>query len=745
MIDDAQKQAVIDEIAALICTKAAPEFEKRGPLAIALGKTRGLPTANPEKWLRYLSPSQMKSYSECPSKWYGEKVLGLEKGDTKATIRGRKTHACAEHVSYHGDIPAGTPDEIAGLVRALEPAIPSVEEVTAGHTLVEMEFAYVPPGWPLPAYGLMDKVRKLRKAIEDYKTTSSWEYAKTEAELLTDIQAEIYGGYALADDSAILALTRFGIDLSEIRDVFLTPEALKCFGVSPDGTKWVKFRHDYVRTKGAAQYRKTEVTLQKPEVDEGLQLLGLQAHTMVDTALLPFHQVPKNTDSCGNYGGCHMKAFCTSMGVPVPGASPELVAYYRILNEEPVVVTTLEMKAMALPKRLQQADQELEKLAATSQINNISEDGSAPAPGPGGTAPTAQAQPPASRPALPPRPPTAPVALPMGGTAKAPPHPSVNPPDGLGMTETEIPAAPAPQESALQGKLQGEADAQAAARAAAKTEKKVGLPGKGKKKTEEVLADVAKADAEGKVLPISATFPDLTDDSEIADVASDDPDYVAAVNNKIATDVALEKANEQLVEAQAGDDDDAKDDAETAVKKATRADNNAKAALEAAAISAVEKAKASVEVTRAAAQAAAAATVSSAATPVTSAAASPVAQGTVNKAAAPAPVDQNFPKHEGGAGVPTLYLIGHPMKSAFVTWEDFIAPFTAAVEQAHQVPHWRMLNYEANQALLVVIKANVDSGKFKLPRNLVFTGPLNANLHGVFTEWLIPLYGEVVK
>lgn len=274
----------------------------------------GIPTAT-GKAIKYLSPTHISSYRDCPSRWYGERILGMRRPEAASTTLGSNVHAAAEALAKTGALPPDTDPAVARLVAVLEPAIPSKEEVDNGDTFLEVEFYFQPAGFPVPLYGVIDKLRTLRKSIEDYKTTSSFEYVKNEWQLKRDPQTIVYCGFLLSEDE--------------------DAKALQCWDVDKDGKRYVRFRHDYVRTRGAPQYTYEEVLVSEEDLSIGLETIRREIDDMAKYAALPFLDVPKNTDACSKYGGCHMKAFCLSKGVAVPGADPSIVAYMAKIASAP--------------------------------------------------------------------------------------------------------------------------------------------------------------------------------------------------------------------------------------------------------------------------------------------------------------------------------------------------------------------------------------------------------------------------
>jgi hypothetical protein len=205
-------------------------------------------------------------------------------------------------------------------------------------------------------------------------------------------------------------------------------------------------------------------------------------------------------------------------------------------------------------------------------------------------------------------------------------------------------------------------------------------------------------------------------------------------------EVGLRDAKEELNSLAESDDEDAKDDAEAAVKKATRRYEAAATQYKNLLNTEIDRIQAQEK-----AEAEAAEKAAKASAPVTTKSRDVVPQG---QPATEDPVDHSAPSmhvdgyRKGG----TLYLIGRPQRAKDVTlWEDFMEPFARQVAEEQAVPHFRMIKFDASAFVLTAILAAVRSGRTQLPRNLVFMGPLNAQLHGTFIETLETMYDEVVK
>ena len=136
----------------------------------------------------HTSASQLKTFRLCPRKWYRESILKERSPPTKATERGQKIHSELENYLIHGHHPEDT------AARAMLSLLPSGGTVPPEQ--VEVEFLYMPQGWPIPIKGFVDLCLPPYEII-DHKSTSNFKYALEEHKIKDDPQALLYVAAAL--------------------------------------------------------------------------------------------------------------------------------------------------------------------------------------------------------------------------------------------------------------------------------------------------------------------------------------------------------------------------------------------------------------------------------------------------------------------------------------------------------------------------------------------------------------------
>ena len=243
-----------------------------------LKRSGGFPTANKDKRLHHVSPSQIGTFRDCPRKWYLETVIGLRQPETESQRLGTEVHLVLEQL-IHDEQPQASQ-------RAVEIALAGQHLLPAQGTpcTTEVEFVLRDPRVALPLYGFKDLVTP--EYVADHKTTSNIsKYAKSEYQWQTDPQAVIYSAHELS------------------------------IGRPKD------FRVNYYQTRGRRQSDFVQIRMSKESVDFGMQLIGENVSHMVSYATLPESDVPfgpngdMTTDSCEKYGGCHLKMRCLAHGV----------------------------------------------------------------------------------------------------------------------------------------------------------------------------------------------------------------------------------------------------------------------------------------------------------------------------------------------------------------------------------------------------------------------------------------------
>lgn len=174
----------------------------------------------PPKPLAHISPSQIKTFGSCPTKWWAEKRLGLRSPSTEATRFGGVLHAVAEchlipvpeeeHLDYiykttkSDTDPAPSRADIGRAWGLLKHNISLGLLPAPGEGAVEGEVEKVLPS-RVKLKGRFDhlgvivdpETGVLCPVVTDHKTTSSPNYAETEETLRTNVQTIVYGYHGL--------------------------------------------------------------------------------------------------------------------------------------------------------------------------------------------------------------------------------------------------------------------------------------------------------------------------------------------------------------------------------------------------------------------------------------------------------------------------------------------------------------------------------------------------------------------
>ena len=242
------------------------------------------PTLTPAPWR--FSASQLKTYHDCPRKWFFAKVLGYPEPTSPAAELGRKLHAEVEAYFVDGVVPETLE------ARLLLEGLPERRDdlVVEGQATI-----HVYPGRnDGPRFtGFIDLIEPADPVvIWDHKTTSSLRWAKSEYELKHDIQMVSYAHfYFLADSTA----------------------------------QEVEVVHNYVTTKGTTERRIVRARLTRDEVEARWGELVELMETMEATrALGDVREVTKNESACSKYGGCAHRENCAraSFGRPIAMFNP---------------------------------------------------------------------------------------------------------------------------------------------------------------------------------------------------------------------------------------------------------------------------------------------------------------------------------------------------------------------------------------------------------------------------------------
>ena len=229
--------------------------------------------------LQHVSPSQIKSYSECNRKWFLEKVVGVKQERKPHFETGERLHAQMEFWYLNGIVPE---NQSARLLtehaevpkRADHILIEYPKDYNTGLTAADIKVkGKIDLLDPLSSQGLV--------AIWDWKSSGNFNGPgiKDAEYLARDIQLNIYGKFVN-----------------------------KHFPDNPD----VTLSHGYMLTKGghAAKVVTTE-PLSPGHIDTVYEAICAVVERMKDSAsITDFLKVTPNYDSCDNYGGCPYQTMC---------------------------------------------------------------------------------------------------------------------------------------------------------------------------------------------------------------------------------------------------------------------------------------------------------------------------------------------------------------------------------------------------------------------------------------------------
>jgi len=233
--------------------------------------------STPEAKIHHVSASQFKTFSMCKRKWYIEKCTDAPKPEpSKAVVLGSAVHAVLEAYLRDGV----EPDEET---RAGRIAASGLHLLPEGVLEIEREIKLQDIDPPLLGYiDVLDLTEPWMPVVIDHKTTSSWDWTKTEEELKSDPQMIAYARYAL--DQCTAADT-------------------------------VEVCHIQYITKGAPEARRVAAVISREHVNEHWEKLKKVAAEIKATSLLDeVEDVEPNLSACGAFGGCPYADTCAALG-----------------------------------------------------------------------------------------------------------------------------------------------------------------------------------------------------------------------------------------------------------------------------------------------------------------------------------------------------------------------------------------------------------------------------------------------
>lgn len=249
-----------------------------------------------------ISPSQLKTKRACFRKWGFQKIDGLEDSPGRGAILGTAAHALtAEH--YSGRPFAHMRDEELVEIHSEAPKVRRLADALIAHygdvpnPIIEEHLKVPRDGYMLHGYADLIYTEpptrfheRPRVVVCDHKTSKNPErYAMTtdgrpapmhvrEENLRQDEQAIVYGAWAL--------------NHFEVEEVDL---------------QWV-----YVATQGQARTIPIRATVDRAHVERHLEIIDVDAREIVRARkeVKSAVDLPYNTRSCGDYGGCPFAERC---------------------------------------------------------------------------------------------------------------------------------------------------------------------------------------------------------------------------------------------------------------------------------------------------------------------------------------------------------------------------------------------------------------------------------------------------
>lgn len=227
------------------------------------------------------SPSQIKAFEfGCQRKWAFRHILNLPEPSFGFQELGKDIHKHLENYLRDGTIP---PDDTkAGEIART--GLDTLPKPDSRH-IIEQHL-YLEEG-DVAFHGFADLLPFDEYAVDDHKSTSSFDYALTKDELKCDPQALIYGMWRLRQEG---------------RGIFMPP---------------LKLRWRYYRTRKPYKTHIVETSLKPHELDENFSRYvlepALRMRDIRDSATPDFdpNVLPAEPGACNAYGGCPHKSRCS--------------------------------------------------------------------------------------------------------------------------------------------------------------------------------------------------------------------------------------------------------------------------------------------------------------------------------------------------------------------------------------------------------------------------------------------------
>ena len=227
-----------------------------------------------------MSKRQIDTYQSCNRKWWFNKILGIEIPQHPSAAIGSEVHAQLE-AYLEEKSPA---DSLGPIARTALPFAPKPGSVYVEESIETLGLTAA----GLPALGYIDvlDLKSDPPQVLDWKTTSNFRYAKSEDELLCNVQMSVYA-------KATLAMFE-RLDLP-------TPSS-------------VRVTHVAMLTKAPHEARRTSAVMTLPTIHENWKHVERTVAEMKATALLDTPDKVAPTESaCHAYGGCPFRDRCNAL------------------------------------------------------------------------------------------------------------------------------------------------------------------------------------------------------------------------------------------------------------------------------------------------------------------------------------------------------------------------------------------------------------------------------------------------
>lgn len=225
------------------------------------------------------SASQVKAFLECPRKWAWDKLEKVPRRNTKGTALGTGVHHQLEAYLTTGYMDLTTIEgkiAVVGLHHNPPPGWPNM--------VVEGRFELRLGPHLFHGYKDVEIITPHQVPyVQDHKSTKSFNFQLTPAQLPEDEQCALY---------AVDAMAKANTDVCDVN--------------------WV-----YYKTQGRKESTKTHLRIHRDTIRPALDRCVEAASKIRACRLTPglrAKDLPPNVDACGNYGGCQYMLLCDDLG-----------------------------------------------------------------------------------------------------------------------------------------------------------------------------------------------------------------------------------------------------------------------------------------------------------------------------------------------------------------------------------------------------------------------------------------------